>query len=1496
MRTGSVRRSSSARSVLAVVLSYLVPLSGVPLMAAEAPAKPQLGTRATKAARRPVKDGGVVAADTSILLNVGPIETWSPDVQAMREAVGGFAGKRLHLVQFAGPIQPEWYKDLEATGVEVIQYIPSFAYLVYGDATAISRLQAKAAASPAFRWDGPYLDRYKVQAGAQADRRARLGLPDRDFFAVQLVDDPEANAETLKLLADASGEELRNEMRLLKYVDVVAALPASFVDTLAARPDVVYVDRYAVPTKNDERQDRIVAGQLAGNAPSVGDYLAYLASKGFTQAQFTASNFVVDLSDSGVDNATPPGPNHFALHVNGDLLSASRLTYSRLVGTPNVGSTKQGCDGHGNLNGHIIAGYVPDPSTLPVPAVHADGSAFRYGLGVAPFVKIGSSVIFDPSNFTFPSFPSLQSNAYNDGARISSNSWGASVAGAYTTDSQAYDALVRDAQPAGSPFPTPGNQEMVILFAAGNDGAGATTVGSPGTGKNVITVGASEGVQAFGASDQCGVTDASADSANDMAGFSSRGPTTDGRIKPDIVAPGTHISGGVFQATAVNTGTGAAAACFDATGVCAGPGTSNFFPVGQQFYTASSGTSHSTPALSGAAALIRQHFINNAITPPSPAMTKALLINSARYMNGTGAGGNLPSSSQGMGMLNLDTYFNQAGARILRDEVGADMFTASGQSRTIAGTVTSNTQPFRVTLAWTDAPGPTTGNAFVNNLDLEVTVGGNTYKGNVFVGANSTPGGAADIRNNTESVFVPAGVTGAFSVKVIATNIAGDGVPNVGGPLDQDYALVISNGTQSTAPVMAAGTASLVAESCGGGNGVLDPGETATVSFCLLNSGVSNTTNAVGTLQASGGVTNPGAPQTYGVIVAGGAAVCQNFTFAVGAVACGAPLTATMQVQDGATNLGNVTWTLPTGVPNIAFSDNFDGVVTPALPAGWTSVPLAAADFWATSATTPDTVPNDAFVNDPGSVSDTALVTPSIAIPAGGPAPVLSFRNNFNLEANSGNPAQGFDGGVLELSAGGGAFQDVITAGGSFLGGGYTRTISGCCSNPIANRQAWSGNSGGYITSTVQLPASVSGQTIQLRWRRATDSTVSAAGWWVDTISLQAGTTCCTAAADLSITKTDNQTSYYPGQSFTYTIVASNAGPSAVAGATVADAFPADFQVVTWTCGASAGSSCGSAGGAGNINTTVDLPVGGSATFVATGTVSLAAAGTLSNTATVTPPAGISDPVPGNNSATDSDTRSPAANLGITKTDGKTEYGPGETLTYTITVSNAGPDAVTGAAVNDTFPVDLTSVSWACVASAGSACGSPSGTGDIATTVDLLASGSATFTATTTAALTAAGDITNTATVAAPGGTTDPDPANNSASHANTRHAGQYYTVTPCRLVDTRLADGPYGGPILAANTSRTFDVDGGICGVPVGATAVFLNVTVVSPTATGNLRIFPTGTPVPTVSALNYAAGQTRGNNGIFKLNGSGQLDVRAAQGSGTAHLVIDVAGYFLE
>jgi hypothetical protein len=125
---------------------------------------------------------------------------------------------------------------------------------------------------------------------------------------------------------------------------------------------------------------------------------------------------------------------------------------------------------------------------------------------------------------------------------------------------------------------------------------------------------------------------------------------------------------------------------------------------------------------------------------------------------------------------------------------------------------------------------------------------------------------------------------------------------------------------------------------------------------------------------------------------------------------------------------------------------------------------------------------------------------------------------------------------------------------------------------------------------------------------------------------------------------------------------------------------------------------------------------------------------------------------------------------------------------------------------------------------------------------------------------------------------------------------GSYYTVTPCRLIDTRNPIGPFGGPFLAAGTSRTFQAPTGACGIPATATALFLNVTAVAPTVAGFLQMYPTGGSPPTVSAVNYTANQVRGNNGIVGLDATGRFDIRAGQASGTVDVVVDVAGYFEE
>jgi hypothetical protein len=736
-----------------------------------------------------------------VRLNAAVLDTTRAETKTLRKAVGSFTGKRMHLVQFVGAVQPAWAEQLEGLGVQIVAYVPFNAYLVYGDATSLSRVQQFASTASHVQWDGAYLNDYKIHPTARTkDANGNPRQIGADMFAVQLVSDPEANALTTQLLDQLKTGEVKRRNTVLNYENVIVPLDAASVELVAAQPDVVSIRPYFERKKFCERQDMIVSGNLAGNSPSGPGYLGWLASKGFKQSQFTASGFAMDMTDSGLDNGTA-SPNHPGLFLQGATNNASRVIYNRVEGFPNPGSTLRGCDGHGTLNSHIVMGY-DDTAGFP----HADGSGFHFGLGVCPFVKIGSSVIFDPDFFTFPTYANLQSRAYRDGARVSNNSWGANVFGDYDSDSQEYDALVRDAQPRNSSVPANGNQEMIIVFAAGNAGPGRSTVGSPGTGKNLITVGAAENVQAFGGFDGCFTSDGEADSANDMSSFSSRGPCIDGRHKPDISAPGTHVSGGVAQEDNPDV-LGTADACFtnNAGGICGGVitggGRNLFFPDGQQLFSASTGTSHAAPGVAGGCGLIRQWFINTFGVPASPAMTKAFLMSSARYLTGSFANDSLWSDIQGMGEMNLGMAFDGV-ARGLRDQLPEDMFTASGQVRSFVGRVSDPSLPFRVTVAWTDAPGNTTGDAFNNNIDLVVDINGKSYKGNVFSGSTSVVGGAADQRNNVESVFLPAGTTGTFTITVRAANINSDGVPNNSTPLDQDFALVAYNVVLGTPPTI----------------------------------------------------------------------------------------------------------------------------------------------------------------------------------------------------------------------------------------------------------------------------------------------------------------------------------------------------------------------------------------------------------------------------------------------------------------------------------------------------------------------------------------------------------------------------------------------------------------------------------------------------------------------------------------------------------------------
>lgn len=312
---------------------------------------------------------------------------------------------------------------------------------------------------------------------------------------------------------------------------------------------------------------------------------------------------------------------------------------------------------------------------------------------------------------------------------------------------------------------------------------------------------------------------------------------------------------------------------------------------------------------------------------------------------------------------------------------------------------------------------------------------------------------------------------GSYSDTVLFTNTtngAGSATRSVSLTVDATFAVIATNGW------------TLVSEGCAPSNGVVDVGETVTVSLSLKNAGTADTSNLVATLVATADVISPDGPYTYGVVLTNGTPVTQSFTFTAGGT-CGGTIAATLQLQDGVANLGTISYIIPLGVTTGIFTQNFDSVSAPSLPAGWTTSASGGQSNWVTSTTLADSAPNAAYSPDPGIIGLNELDSPSI--PINSAFARLSFRQNYNLSASGIDGSIGYDGAVLEIKIGGGSYTDIVDAGGSFVTGGYNTTLSGLYTNPLAGRPAWSGNSGGFVTSTVNLPAAAAGQNVQFRWR-----------------------------------------------------------------------------------------------------------------------------------------------------------------------------------------------------------------------------------------------------------------------------------------------------------------------------------------------------------------------------------------------------------------------------
>ena len=273
--------------------------------------------------------------------------------------------------------------------------------------------------------------------------------------------------------------------------------------------------------------------------------------------------------------------------------------------------------------------------------------------------------------------------------------------------------------------------------------------------------------------------------------------------------------------------------------------------------------------------------------------------------------------------------------------------------------------------------------------------------------------------------------------------------------------------------------------SCGGSSPV-NPGDIIQINLPLRNIGPVDPVDLTGTLLQGPGVTPYSGPQSYGVVTRKGAPVSRAFSFIPNG-ACGDTVTASLHLEDQGQDLGTLHFDFVLG-RHQTFLEDFDSSLAPSLPGGWSSSLNGAGAPWST---TPNQLNISAFAPDPDGVSDISLYSPVINVI--GPTARVVFTHLYDFEP-------GYDGGVLEISVQGGPFVDLLAAQGSFGTNGYNRILNS--GSALSGRAAWSDFSGGYVRTEASLPM-LSNQTLQLRWRCASDSSGGAGGWFIDSVSIE---------------------------------------------------------------------------------------------------------------------------------------------------------------------------------------------------------------------------------------------------------------------------------------------------------------------------------------------------------------------------------------------------------
>lgn len=714
-----------------------------------------------------------------------------------------------YLVQSRGVLNESLRRQLREAGMEIVSYIPNNAYLVRGSRVAMEQ----AAASPEVAAVLPFAPAFKLEPQLLDLALADSPAPENQQLIVTVADP----ANTIPAMVALGGVEVFRERGPFGQLVTVSGLGNRVVE-LAQLPDVLMIERW---------NPRALANDLTGvalgsvtNLDNTGPYL-----------ELDGAGVLININDSGVDQTHPD------LAGRVDTIPALRAT------------VLADFEGHGTHVAGTIAGDGTASGTLAgTPQGSTNGASVQ---GRAPKAKLWvlpvDLIQGPPSGDTYLQEEAAKAPGRSSRNRplISNNSWGYTTR-EYSSKSASYDAAVRDALPGER-----GDQPILYVFSVGNEGSGGDSgvngipdsIASPGNAKNVISVGALESPRnltnaiiydtnfiavKIGSTvlPNRGYSETNTsyftnevlkpftDTAHQVAGYSSRGNVgveiegSSGRFKPDVVAPGSFI----LSARSARWRIENQYPADPFTGEL--PDDYYLFndleKSNAPSYRFESGTSMSTPAISGLLAQIQQYFEQKVGVFPSAATYKALLINASLATSETYE----PDTKEvlnygGWGMPTLPRAL-RSGIKVAGSDKplaaleGAGLATA--EAATLKLTVSETNAPLRVTLVWTDPPGnPAASTKLVNDLDLVIS---NTVSGEVFFGNDFSPGSgfsrsqttnapvAPDRVNNVERIVLQSPLSGEYVIWLIAHRVNVNARWDNPSKVVQDFSLTIGSNAE----------------------------------------------------------------------------------------------------------------------------------------------------------------------------------------------------------------------------------------------------------------------------------------------------------------------------------------------------------------------------------------------------------------------------------------------------------------------------------------------------------------------------------------------------------------------------------------------------------------------------------------------------------------------------------------------------------------------------